>query len=434
MKAGLSPRGFWALMVTQSLTVLNDNLFKQIMLLLAVNWQLAGRADFCTDMQACVGLAFAVPFLLFAGIAGDLADSRRKRTVVLAAKLGEVVVMLGAALAFVTGSLPLLMLVLFLMGMQSAFLGPAKYGALVEMLEPQELARGNGIMQAFLLFAILLGMGSAGVLFDWSEALGETHQLNRLAQLGLVFAAIAALGVWVARGLPNQPAAQPGRKLRLHPLTPTRDAWRLARQTAGLLPAILAHAHYWLLGAILVFAWNDMGKRLGYEEGPWTIRLATLSVSIAIGCVAAGRLARDRVALRTPLIGGLGLAISFLCVAAGPRDANFIWFSLVIGSFFAGLYLIPLRTLVQRLPGPEMTGRAIGFSQFCDWVGVICASFVQTALSAADFSPFQSFWVLGLSLLLGSIWMYRTMLRALGPVVQLRSTSSRPSSLAPTPD
>jgi MFS family permease len=418
-------------MVTQSLTVLNDNLFKQIMLLLAVNWQLAGRAEFCTDMQACVGLAFAVPFLLFAGIAGDIADSRRKRSVVLAAKLGEVFVMLGAALAFVTGSLPLLMLVLFLMGMQSAFLGPAKYGALVEMLEPQELARGNGIMQAFLLFAILLGMGSAGLLFDWSEARGEPQQLDRLAQLGLVFAGIAAAGFWVARGLPNQAAAQPGRKLRLHPLTPTRDAWRLARRTAGLFPAVLAHAHYWLLGAILVFAWNEMGKQLGYEEGPWTIRLATLSVSIAIGCVAAGRLARDRVALRIPFLGGLGLAISFLCVAAGPRDANFIWISLVIGSFFAGLYLIPLRTLVQRLPGPEMTGRAIGFSQFCDWVGVICASFVQTALSAFGLSPFDSFWVLGLSLLLGSLWMYRTMLRALGPVVQLQRTSSEPSPLPP---
>jgi predicted MFS family arabinose efflux permease len=184
----------------------------------------------------------------------------------------------------------------------------------------------------------------------------------------------------------------------------------------------------------LVFAWNEMGKQLGYEEGPWTIRLATLSVSIAIGCVVAGRLAQDRVALRIPLLGGLGLALSFLCVAAGPRDANFIWISLVMGSFFAGLYLIPLRTLVQRLPGPEMTGRAIGFSQFCDWVGVICASFVQTALRAADVSPFDSFWVLGLSLLLGSLWMYRSMLRALGPVVQLRRTFTQPSPLTPEAD
>ena len=119
MKPGLSPRGFWALMVTQALTVLNDNLFKQIMLLLAVNLQFSGRADFCEDMQACVGFAFAIPFLLFAAIAGDLADARSKRQLVLACKLAEVGVMLGAAAAFLTGSLPLLIVVLFLMGRSS---------------------------------------------------------------------------------------------------------------------------------------------------------------------------------------------------------------------------------------------------------------------------------------------------------------------------
>lgn len=428
-----APRGFWPLMVTQSLTVLNDNLFKQVLLLLAVNWQLTHGSGFCTDLQACVGLAFAVPFLLFAAIAGDLADARSKRSVVLAAKGAEVVVMLGAALAFTTGSLPLLTLVLFLMGMQSAFLGPAKYGALVEMLEPHQLARGNGIMQAFLLFAILLGLGSAGVLYDWSEALGQDAQSTRLAQLGLAFAVIAVLGTWVARGLPRIPAAQPGRKLRLNPLGPTRDGWRLVRSTPGVLPAILGHALYWLLGAILVFAWNEMGKQLGIEEGPWTARLATLSISTAVGCLVAGRLARSHVPLRLPLAGGLGLSIAFLCVAIGPRESGYIWTCLVLGSFFAGLYLIPLRTLVQRLPAPESTGRAIGFSQFSDWVGIVCASFLQTAMRAFDLGPFDAFWVLGIVLLLGTLLVHRKMRQALGRVVRLQApTESESASTAPS--
>ena len=420
MKEGLSPRGFWSLMVTQALTVLNDNLFKQVMLLLAVNLQLTQDDPFCTDLQACVGFAFALPFLLFAAIAGDLADARSKRNMVLAAKVAEVGVMLGAALAFWTDSLPLLMLVLFFMGMQSAFLGPAKYGALVEMLKPSELARGNGIMQAFLLFALLVGMGSAGMLFDWSEAGGEANQTARLAALGLVFAGIAALGALVARGLPRLPPARPGRSLRFNPVAPTRKGYRLARSTPGMLPAVLGHALYWLLGAILVFAWNEMGKLLGIEEGPWTRRLATLSISTALGCVVAGRMARETIALRIPLIGGLGLAGSFLVVAAGPQTPGAIWGALVVGSFFAGLYLIPLRTLVQRLPSIEQTGRAIGFSQFCDWAGIVCASLVQTGMKAAGLDAFDAFWVLGITLALGTLAVYRAMHRALGPVARLR--------------
>lgn len=420
MKDGLSPRGFWSLMVTQALTVLNDNLFKQVMLLLAVNLQLQQDDPFCTDMQACVGFAFAIPFLLFAAIAGDLADARSKRSMVLAAKGAEIAVMLGAALAFWADSLPLLMVVLFLMGMQSAFLGPAKYGALVEMLKPGELARGNGVMQAFLLVALLVGMGSAGMLYDWSEGAGADQQTARLAELGLVFAGIAALGTFVARGLPRLPPARPGRSLRFNPIPPTRRGFALARSTPGMLPAVLGHALYWLLGAILVFAWNEMGKLLGIEEGPWTQRLATLSISTAIGCVIAGRMARETIRLRIPLIGGLGLAGSFLVVAAGPQTPGAIWGALVVGSFFAGLYLIPLRTLVQRLPAVEQTGRAIGFSQFCDWVGIVCASFVQTAMKASGMDAFDAFWVLGITLLIGSALVYRSMYRALGPVARLR--------------
>ncbi|MCH2102227.1 MAG: MFS transporter, partial [Planctomycetes bacterium] len=217
--------------MTQALTVLNDNLFKQVMLLLAVNLQLQQEDPLCTDMQACMGFAFAIPFLLFAAIAGDLADAHSKRSVVIAAKVAEVGVMLGAAMAFWADSLPLLILVLFFMGMQSAFLGPAKYGALVEMLKPGELARGNGTMQAFLLAALLVGMGSAGMLYDWSEAAHESQQAARLAKLGLIFAGIAALGALVACGLPRLPPARSGRSLRFNPVPPTSRGFKLAHST-----------------------------------------------------------------------------------------------------------------------------------------------------------------------------------------------------------
>ena len=38
--------------------------------------------------------------------------------------------------------------VLFLMTVQSAFFGPAKYGILPEMLEEKELSQGNGYVGA----------------------------------------------------------------------------------------------------------------------------------------------------------------------------------------------------------------------------------------------------------------------------------------------
>ena len=401
MTSALRSRGFLALMATQGFTVLNDNLFKQVVLLLAVNVQLSTTSDgFCNDLQACTGMLFAIPFLLFGTFAGDLADRFSKRRMILIAKSMEIVVMLLAAVAFAFDSFTGLAVVLFLMGTQSALLGPAKYGALVEILPRSYLGRGNGIMQAVVLAAILLGMGSAGYL--------KESYADHLWILGLAYAVIGAIGLALAWWIPNLPPADAARKLRANPWIPVQNGIRMCMKVPGLPAAIVGHALYWLVGASLVFAWNEMGQSvLGVPEAVWTAKLATLSISTALGCLIAGRLCRDSIPLRLPIIGGFGMAVTFFAVAIGPYDPTYVWLALVVGSFFAGFYIIPLRTLVQRLPNRSHTGRALGISQFSDWTGIVCASLLKSSLTALGLNSIQSFWVFGAILAVGSLWVGR---------------------------
>jgi len=400
--------GFWALMATQGFTVLNDNLFKQVVLLLAVNVQLSRPDDgFCNDLQACTGLLFAIPFLLFGTLAGDLADRYSKRRMVLIAKSLEVVVMLLAALAFALDSFVGLAVVLFLMGTQSALLGPAKYGALVEILPRNYLGRGNGIMQAVVLGSILLGMGSAGYLKDQFQ--------DQLWMLGLGYAVIGAIGLALAWWIPALPAADSQRIIRSNPLAPLRKSIAMCSKVRGLSEAIVGHALYWLIGASLVFAWNEMGQSvLGVPESVWTAKLATLSISTALGCLLAGRLCRESISIRLPQIGGFGMAACFLAVALGPYQADFIWLCLVGGSFFAGFYIIPLRTLVQRLPDRAHTGRALGFSQFSDWTGIVLASLLKAGLTSAGYNAVEVFWVFAAVMAFGTLWVSRRLHAAIG--------------------
>ena len=58
----------------------------------------------------------------------------------------------------------LLMLVLFLMGAQSAYFGPIKFGILPEMLREKDLPRANGIILMLTFMAIIFGTVAAGVL------------------------------------------------------------------------------------------------------------------------------------------------------------------------------------------------------------------------------------------------------------------------------
>ena len=55
-----------------------------------------------------------------------------------------------------------LLLVLFLMGTQSAFFGPGKYGILPELFRREDLPRANGIILMTTFLAIILGMAVAG--------------------------------------------------------------------------------------------------------------------------------------------------------------------------------------------------------------------------------------------------------------------------------
>jgi hypothetical protein len=110
-------RSVFGLTATQFLGAFNDNLFKTLILLLYV--QLDG-----SDQQAIAFAVFALPFVLFSGIAGELSERFSKSRTIVWMKLAEVGVMAAAVVAFRYGAPWHLLVVLFVMGAQSTFFGP----------------------------------------------------------------------------------------------------------------------------------------------------------------------------------------------------------------------------------------------------------------------------------------------------------------------
>lgn len=390
MRDLLRERSFALLTVTQFLTVFNDNAFKQLTLLLAIGSSLLGP-----DPQAVAGFLFALPLLLFAVFAGDVADRYSKRDVVVWAKWAEAGVMALAALSLWMHSLPFCTAVLFLMAVQSAFLGPAKYGLLPEIFPGTRLARANGLFQMTVYVGIILGQAFAGL----KAVLG-----GRLWMLALFFSATAILGARIAAHIERIPAADPGRRLRFNVFSRLVQEVRYSSRQPGLLSAMLGHGVFNLVGAALLYSWNEMAKTtLGMSDGTLSLGLAALGLLMGAGCVLAGRLSRQR--LRTELIpvGALALAAAFLAVAAGPREPGFVLITLLAGGFFSGLYVVPLRTLVQRLPAPRDKGRTIGCSQMIDWTFILLASPLKAGMTLVGLNPAESFYVLAAIMAVASV-------------------------------
>src|SRR5438874_8113295 len=215
----LARPGLQPFLWTQFLGAFNDNLFKIVVSLLAVHTVASARAG---RELSIVSAVFILPFLLFSGYAGQLADVYSKRTVLVISKSLEIVTAAIGLVAFALGHLQLTYVSLFLIALQATFFSPAKYGILPEMLPDRDLSRANGVLEMSTFVAIVLGVGCGGVMFDaWSD---------RLWLIGLIVVAVAVLGTALSFRIPHVPASAPGRRIDLNPW---RDIWLGLKRLRG---------------------------------------------------------------------------------------------------------------------------------------------------------------------------------------------------------
>ena len=97
-------KGFCALLVTQFFGAINDSILKHVIILAGASGVI--WADQLGDGgQAYVALCLTIPFILFSGIAGQIADRVSKSRITILAKVAEVGIAALALGIFFTGSL-----------------------------------------------------------------------------------------------------------------------------------------------------------------------------------------------------------------------------------------------------------------------------------------------------------------------------------------
>src|SRR6266566_4370856 len=202
----LKTPGLQPFLWTQFLGAFNDNLFKMVVSLVAV--RAATAADAGRNLSI-ISAVFILPFILFSGYAGQVADIYSKRTVLVVTKSLEIVATALGLIAFVVGHLQITYVVLFLFALQATFFSPAKYGILPEMLPDSELSRANGVLEMTTFAAIVLGTAFGSFMFDaWHD---------RLFLVGIMVVLVAVAGTALSFRIPDVRAASPGRRVTVNP-------------------------------------------------------------------------------------------------------------------------------------------------------------------------------------------------------------------------
>jgi len=257
----LSDRTFWGLAITQFLGAFNDNLYKQLMLLIAIGGVGQIAKD---DRQGWATFAFSLPFVLFSGLAGYLSDRNSKSRIIVICKVAEIIITLLAVLAFwLYGNLGDYgtWTVLILMGMHSTFFGPAKYGVLPELFHHKHLPRANGLILMSTFLAIILGVVLAGAIKEAvviTDAAGQ-KDYSRLWIGSLVCAIIAVIGTLTSLLIRYTPAVQPQARFEFSDSIVPASIVSLLGKDRPLLMALVVSSVFWLVGGLVMPVVNRMG-------------------------------------------------------------------------------------------------------------------------------------------------------------------------------
>ena len=386
----LRERRFLPFFLTQALGAFNDNVFKNALVILVafLTAQLStADVNFYTNLAAAL---FILPFLLFSATSGQLSDKYDKARLAQLVKLLEIAIMLVACAGFVTRTIPLLMAMLFMMGLHSTLFGPLKYGLLPQVLDERELVGGNGLIEMGTFLAILLGTILGSTLIR-AESLGAW--LVGGATIGF-----AVIGLICALAMPRAPPVDRQLKINWNPFSETWRNLGYIRSNRTIFLSCLGISWFWFYGSIYFTQLPNYTKEvLGGDPGVYTLILTLFSIGIGLGSILCERLSGHKVEVGLVPFGSIGMTVFGADLYfAHPASSGqlglgvsamlsqpHIWrvlIDLVLMAIFSGFFIVPLFALVQARSDPARRSRVIAANNILNALFMVVAAGLSAVL------------------------------------------------------
>ncbi len=402
----LRQRRFAPFFVTQFLGAFNDNIFRNGLVILVTfqATQVAGMN--ASELANVAGALFILPYFLFSASAGQLADKFEKSRLIRLIKLVEIVLMLGAAAAFVAGSYVSLLFVLFLMGCQSTMFGPVKYAYLPQQLASEELVGGNALVESGTYIAIILGLIVGGI----SVAIDPGTRIV----LSSCLVGVAVLGYIASRGVPVTRAVDPELRFNWNSWSETWRIVAFARKDRSVFLSILGISWFWFFGSAMTLqvpAYTLVV--LNGNEEITTILLVAFAVGVGLGSLLCERMSGKRIELGLVPFGSIGLSLFAIDLYFAQPVANLQAVS-TVGEFlarpgsarvladlallgaFGGFYSVPLYAMIQDRATRHQLSRIIAANNIINALFMVSAAALAIGLLGAGVSIPKFFLVLAL--------------------------------------
>lgn len=362
-------RRFLPIFLVQLFGCLNDSILKNALIILItykISHELSSSIYFLIMLANVI---FILPFVVFASIAGQVADKYERSSIVKIIKFAELAIVLIAAYGFYHNNLLILFLSIGLMGTHSSFFGPIKYSVLPDHMKKYELLGANGFIEAGTFLSILFGT-ILGNLYNFNAAL--------IVALSII---IAIFGLVASFYMPKSNNSNSNIQINFNIIEETKSMIKYASSKNYIYLAILGISWFWFIGAAIMAQIPSLARNiLGSDENVANLFLAVFSIGVGTGSALCNKILSNKVSTRYVFITSLGISIfgidlylasNIASVNYEPETLRTVWQFLSKGSCWrilldlfllaaiGGLYVVPLFAVMQYFTAGPYRSRVI---------------------------------------------------------------------------
>ncbi len=327
------------------------------------------------DMQvvltAVVNALILLPFILVFSPSGFLADRFPKNKIMEYSSVLAVIITLGITYSYYNGYFTLAFIMTFILALQSAIYGPAKYGYIKELVGEKYISAGNAAIQATTTVAILGGIIFYTVLFEgmYIDSLEDESQiLQAIAPLGWLLVLSSVVEWFYASKLPNKMKAASKREFKMRRYLSgayLRKNMKMLTRKREIFNAIIALSLFWSISQVVLAIFGEYAKsNLGitntiYVQGV----MALAGIGIVLGSIMASKYSKYYINLGLVGLGASGITMVVFLVPFVDSIALMAPLFMLFG-VFSGFLMVPLNAHIQLLASRVHLGMILAGNNF----------------------------------------------------------------------
>jgi len=322
-------------------------------------------------LTAIVNALILLPFLLVFTPAGFLSDKFAKNIIMKHSSLFAVVITLLITFSYYQGWFYTAFSMTFVLALQSAIYGPAKYGYIKELVGVRHISAGNAAVQATTTIAILSGIIVYTLFFEnmLNTAFSTTDDILKIiAPIGWLLVLGSVIEWYLASKLPNKMKSTSKKqfvfKSYIQGVYLKKNMLMITRKKE-IFDSIIALGFFWSISQVVLAVFPEYVKsELGVTNTIIAQGMMALAViGIVFGSVMAANFSKYYINTGLSTIGAIFIMLIVFII---PSTTSLILLSVefILFGIFSGFILVPLNSKIQYLSPNLQLGTILAGNNF----------------------------------------------------------------------